>query len=201
MIKKRIFIAINLSKQIKKQLFDWELKLEQEYKLGEFRGKNINWVIKDNLHITLVFIGYATDDEIYDIAKKMKSVAKKHQPFFINLEKIILGPASSINRPLKSKRMFWVEGEKSQELAKLQNDLEGALNMNDNYQKELYVFNPHITLARFKSSEVVKRIKEQGIVDKKISYQISVDNIELMQSNLSRRGPEYIVLESIELGK
>ena len=110
MNKKRIFIAINLPERVKSGLFDWELKLEQEYGLGEFRGRNINWVIKNNLHITLIFIGYATDDETYDIARKMKNVAKRHQSFFINLEKIILGP------PNRSARMFWVEEKSHQEL-------------------------------------------------------------------------------------
>jgi len=195
MTKKRIFIAINLPEQTKKRLFDWELKLEQEYRLGEFRGRNINWVIKNNLHVTLIFIGYATDEETYEIAKTIKAVAKKHQSFFINLESIVLGP------PNKNARMFWVEGEKSQELAELQNDLENALSTGNNCQKEIRAFKPHITLARFKSSEIARKIKEQGIVDKKINYQIPVDSIELMQSNLGRCGPEYIILESMELGK
>ncbi|MCX6730058.1 MAG: hypothetical protein NT058_00975, partial [Candidatus Portnoybacteria bacterium] len=91
MNKKRLFIAINLPETVKDKLFDWELKLEKEYELGEFRGKNINWVIKKNLHITLIFIGYATDDETYEIARIIKTVAKNHQQFFVNLEKIILG--------------------------------------------------------------------------------------------------------------
>ena len=193
MIKKRIFIAINLPEQIKKQLFDWELKLEQEYRLGEFRGRNVNWVIKNNLHITLIFIGYATDEETYEIAKTIKEIAKKHQSFFINLESIILGP---VNKP---SRMFWVEGEKSAELASLQNDLENALSVRGEYEKEVRGFKPHITLARFKSSEIARKIKEQGMVDKKINYQIPVDSIELMESHLSRRGPEYVVLESVSL--
>jgi len=194
MSKKRLFIAINLPEQIKKKLFEWELKLEQEYRLGEFRGKYINWVIKNNLHITLIFIGYATDDETYEIAKNMKEVAKKHQHFFINLERIILGP------PDGSARMFWVEGEKSQELAELQFDLENALSMGNNYQKEARAFKSHITLARFKSN-VSKTIKEQGIIEKKINYQIPVESIELMQSNLKRSGAEYTILELVELGK
>jgi 2'-5' RNA ligase len=193
MSKKRLFIAINLPEQIKKRLFDWELKLEQEYGLGEFRGRNVNWVIKNNLHITLIFIGYATDEETYEIAKKMKEVAKKHQSFFINLESIVLGPMG------KPSRMFWVEGEKSQELADLQNDLESVLSVSSGYGKEIRAFKPHITLARFKSSEVARRIKEQGIVDKKINYQVPVDSIELMQSTLGRFGPEYTILELVNL--
>jgi len=200
MIKKRLFIAINLPEQVKRKLFEWELKLEQEYGLGEFRGRSINWVIRNNLHITLIFIGYATDDETYEIAKQMKEVAKNHKQFFINLEKIILGPAydkSSAGKP-PSQRMFWVQGGKSQELADLQNDL------NEEIQQlggtKYNAFRPHINLARFKSN-VSRIIKEQGTIEKKINYQIPVESIDLMQSNLKRSGAEYIILERVNLGE
>jgi len=194
MTKKRLFVAINLPEAIKDKLFDWELKLEKEYGLGEFRGKNINWVIKKNLHITLIFIGYVTDDETYEIAKTVREIAKQHQQFFINLERIIVGP------PDDKAKMFWVEGEKSQELADLQFDLEKSLDIGDNPQKEARAFKPHITLARLKSN-VSKIVKEKGIIEKKINYQIPVESIELMQSVLRRSGPEYTILELAELEK
>lgn len=204
MTKKRLFVAINLPETIKDKLFDWELKLEKEYGLGEFRGKNINWVIRKNLHITLIFIGNATDDETYEIAKTIKNVAKNHQQFFINLEKIILGPPPTHQKPSANKypaqRTFWVQGEENQELAELQFDLENALSMGSNYQKEPRAFKPHITLARFESS-IGETVRDKGMAEKKINYQIPVESIELMQSTLGRSGPEYTILELVELEK
>jgi 2'-5' RNA ligase len=189
MVKKRIFIAINLSDQLKRKLFEWELKLEQKYQLGEFRSKNINWVIKNNLHITLVFIGYVTDDETYEICKTVKDVAKNHSQFYVELEKIITGP------PHKQARMFWVEGEKSQELANLQADLENALSGANNYKREIRPFRPHITLARF-TNQVAEMLPEINEVFKSL---ITVDSIDVMQSVLHRNGPEYTILERVEL--
>jgi len=189
MTKRRLFIAINLPEEVKRKLAEWQEKTEIQ--LHPNHGE-INWVRKENLHITLVFIGYATDDETYEIAKTIKEKAKKHEPFFINLERIITGP------PDRTPRMFWVEGEKSQELADLQMDLENALSIGGNYKKEARAFRPHITLARFKY-DVAKRIKEMGDIEEKINYQIPVDSIELMQSDLRRTGPIYTILESVEL--
>lgn len=191
MNKKRLFIAINLPEQIKRKLFEWELKLEQEYGLGEFRGRSINWVARNNLHITLVFIGYAADDETYEIAQQMKAVAKNHKQFFIDLERIILAP------PDKPARMFWVQGGKSQELADLQNDLNEEIQQLSGAKYN--AFRPHINLARFKSN-VARIIKEKGMTEIKIDYQIPVESIELMQSNLKRSGAEYIILERVNLG-
>ena len=188
MTKRRLFIAINLPEEVKRKL------LKYQEKWFDLDAQKINWVRKENLHVTLVFIGYATDDETYEIAKTMREVAKKHEPFFVNLERIITGP------PDATPRMFWVEGEKSQELANLQLDLENSLNIGVGYKKEARAFKLHITLARFKY-DIARQIKERGNIEEKINYQIPVDSLELMQSDLRRTGPIYTILESVNLGE
>jgi len=189
MTKRRIFIAINLSDGVKNKLMEWQVKwmdLDRKY---------INWVRKENLHITLAFIGYATDDETYEICKIIRETAKNHSQFFIKLERIITGPASSAGKPPKTPRMFWVEGEESQELAELQSDLENALAGGNLMKKEARAFKPHITLARF-TNQIAKSLPEINDVFKS---SILVDSIDVMQSILRRTGPEYTILESINL--
>jgi len=188
MTKRRLFIAVNLSENVKVKLSRYRDKWY------DLEPKSINWVRKDNLHITLVFLGYMTDDEMYGVCQIMKGVAKRHEPFSIKLERIIVGP------PKATPRMFWVEGAKSQELAELQRDLEDSIAGRTYYKKEGRMYSPHITLARFKY-EAAKKIRETGEVNEPINIEIPVESIELMQSNLKRTGPEYVVLESIELGE
>ncbi|MFZ5559449.1 MAG: RNA 2',3'-cyclic phosphodiesterase, partial [Patescibacteria group bacterium] len=101
MTKRRLFIAINLPEEARNRL----IKFQEKWM--DLDPKSINWVIKPNLHITLVFLGYMNDDEMYNICQMMKDVAKRHQPFFINLERIMVGP------PNATPRMFWAEGAKS----------------------------------------------------------------------------------------
>lgn len=184
-MKRRLFIAINLPEEVKNKL------IRYQEKWTDLEPRSINWVIKPNLHITLVFIGYVTDDEMYEICNIVKETAKKHEPFFINLERIAVGP------PHATPRMFWVEGEKSQELADLQNDLENALAGGSLAKKESRAYRPHITLARFKY-EIAKSLPE---VNEQFKAQIPVETIEVMQSDLRRTGPEYTVLESVSLGE
>lgn len=185
-MKRRLFIAINLPGEIKKRLIEYQGKWDN------LDTRLIHWVSKENLHITLVFIGYVTDDETYEICNTVKNVAKHHKPFFINLEKIILGP------PNKTPRMFWVEGEKSEELAKLQTDLENGIAVKDYMTKEIRPYCPHINLARFKYP-LLKFLPQT--IDEPFKTQISVETIEVMQSNLRRTGAEYTVLESVNLGE
>lgn len=186
MTKRRLFIAINLPENIKKKMIDYQGKWV------DLDPKLIRWVNKFNLHITLVFIGYVDDDdEMYEICNIVRETAKKHEPFYINLEKIILGP------PNKTPRMFWVEGEKSKELAKLQTDLENAIAGKDYMKKEIRPYRPHITLARFRY-ELLKSLPK---IDEPFKFQIPVETIEVMQSELRRTGPEYTILESVNLGE
>jgi len=186
MHKRRLFIAINLPEELKEKLASYQNKW------SDLDPQKIHWVKKDNLHITLVFIGYVTDGEMYEICNIVKEVAKRHQPFFIDLEKIVIGP------PHATPRMFWAEGIKNQALANLQQDLEDAISNRNLAKKEARAFKPHITLARFKY-EVAKMLTKN--IEEPFKASIPVESIEVMESELRRGGAEYIVLDSVELGR
>lgn len=181
-MKRRLFIAINLPEEIKRRLVEYQRKWDN------LDPGFIHWVSKSNLHITLLFIGYVNDDETYRICQLVREVAQKHEPFNISLERIILGPSN------KTPRMFWAEGEKSQELADLQADLQEKIEQRHGGR---HAFRPHITLSRFKHS-ILKQLPRD--LNEPFPAQIPVETIEVMQSNLKRTGAEYSVLESVELG-
>lgn len=188
MTRRRLFIAVNLPENVKNNLFKFREKWP------ELERGTINWVKTQNLHITLAFLGYQTDDEMYEICQIMQQVGKRHEPFFVKLERIITGP------PKATPRMFWAEGEKSEKLADLQKDLEETIAGRVYFKQENRAYRSHITLARFKY-EAAKKVKERGKVDEPLNNQIPVERIDLMQSILKRIGPEYTVLESVELGE
>jgi len=205
-MKHRIFIAINLPEDIKKRLEDYQ---------GKWPDLPIRWTKKENLHITLVFLGYLTDDELLEICKITKEVASRHQSFSINLNKIYYGPpkkmpysetssltgrlAKGENRP---PRMVWVQGEKSEELGKLQNDLENSLlaSPTKSLESESRSYAPHITLGRIKAWEFRQiEPEERPEVNEDINLSFEVNSIEVMESELKRGGAEYSILESCSL--
>jgi 2'-5' RNA ligase len=185
----RIFVAINLPENIKEKLSEYEEKwLELPCK----------WTDKDNIHITLAFLGYITDEELLDICEITKESALRNKPFSIDLNKIAYGPTS------EAPRMIWVEGEKNENLKKLQKDLENSLAglspETENRRKDGFI--PHITLGRLRQWEFKKiEPEERPEVNEDIDLSFEVNSIEIMESNLKRGGPEYIILESHELGR
>lgn len=188
-MRRRIFIAINLPEDIKKQL------LEEQAKWPELPAR---WAKPSNLHITLLFLGYLPDEELLEVVKATKEVSQKHNPFLIKLTKVCYGP------PKKPPRMVWVMGEKSDALGKLQNDLQNALfpiSIKGLKEPENRSYAPHINLGRIRQWEFRQiEPEERPEVNEEISLRLEVNSIEVMESELKRGGAEYTVLESVPLG-
>ncbi len=187
-MRHRIFIAINLPEDIKKKLIDYQSK---------WLELPIRWTKKENIHITLIFLGYLSDEELLEVLKITKEVASRHEAFSINLKKIIYGPPKKI-----PPRMIWLEGEKSNKLGKLQSDLEKSLSSSSikDLETEERAYTAHITLGRIRTWEFRQiEPEERPEVSEEISLVLPVDSIEVMESQLKKGGPEYTILESFKL--
>ena len=184
MKKHRVFIAINLPAGIKKRLFEFSEK---------HSDLPVRWIAEDNLHITLLFVGYATDEETVKICQIVKNAVSKHSPFEINLTKI------DYDSERKSPRMIWAFGEENQRFAGLENGIKNALAENgigfdDRYRDSLI----HITLGRIIQSEW-RGLPSKPEISEKIDLKFEAESVEVMESRLSRKGPEYVILESAKL--
>ncbi len=191
-MKHRVFIAINLPEEVKKKLADYQEKWRDLLP--------IRWVKKDNLHITLLFLGYLDDEEIIEVCKIVKEVVVKRQSFLVNLSKICYGPPHQ--NPKKPPRMIWAMGERSEKFAALRDDLEKSLLSSEeiHFPSGKREFSPHITLGRIRTWEW-RRIEpeERQDVSGDISLNFEVQTIEVMESHLKKGGPEYAILESTAL--
>ena len=165
-MRHRIFIAINLPQDIKR-----ELSLYQ----GKWPELPCRWTKKDNLHITLEFLGQVSDEELLKVFQDTEEMASKREFFSITLNKICYGPPKKM-----PPRMIWATGEKLEKLDLL----------------------PHITLARIKEWEFRKiEPEERPEVAEEINLTFEVDSIEVMESVLKRGGPVYNILKTCPLKK
>jgi len=194
-MKHRIFVAINLPEKIKESLVQIGSKWPE---------LPCRWTKAENLHITLAFLGYLSDEEVLEVCKIVKEVSLRNSPFFIKLNRIIYGPAQ------QSPKMVWVEGEKNENFAKLQKDLENSLlsatdaegadrEISHNIKNRFFI--PHITIARLRTWEFRSmELDERPDINEEIDLNFQVESIEAMESDLKKRGPEYTILESVNLG-
>jgi 2'-5' RNA ligase len=187
----RVFIGINLPEKIRKELNAYQDK---------WLDLPARWTWPESLHVTLVFLGNTSDQEVIDVCKTAAEVAKRHDPFDLVLDKICYGP------PDKMPRMVWATGRESGELGALQADLtnafyESGINEADE-DCDNHAFAPHVTLARIKQFELRKMEPEEiPKVDEEIYQTFLVESIDIMESELKRGGPQYSILESLNLGE
>lgn len=174
----RLFIAINLSKEIKDYLFDLQ---------KEFRdyGK-INFIHKKNLHLTLKFLGNVDNNKLKEIKEKLNKVESNH--FEISLNSLGIFPNKDFIR------ILWIDLSPKNKVIELAQKIDQELIQFPNDHN----FSDHITLGR------VKLIKDKEEFLKKLSLKLNplmfkVNSFELMKSDLSKDGPEYTILETYKL--
>jgi len=164
MTKRRIFIAINLPEAIRKELSAYQMKWPE---------LPVRWTKPENLHITVEFLGYLSDEELLPTFQHFRELAAKHRPFEVKLTSIVYGPPEKM-----PPRMIWVVAERI----------------------EPFQINPHITLGRIRTWEWRKiEPAERPEVAEEINLNFEVSSLEVMESRLKRGGAEYTVLESLEL--
>lgn len=187
---KRIFIAINLPKEIKQEITAVIEKINPEEIPDNF---NFRWISDNNWHLTISFLGEQTEETIKIVSKIIEESAEKFPTPFIEFEKIILGPSS------KNPRMIWlISSQKtSQELGKIKNFLEKELIKNKvKFRQENRSYNSHLTLARFQPIKENNQNKLSNYSINRLSF--IAQSLDLMESYLKPTGAEYEILKRVD---
>lgn len=159
----RLFTAINFNEDIKSNL----LKVINDLKKESEKG---NFTRKENLHLTLVFIGEMPLSKVNDIKSAMdKSVKENFNLDISNFGKFKRGEES----------LYWCGCEKEKRLMNLQRDLCNNLK-EAKISFDVKPFKPHITLGR-------RCIMKSGFSEEEFKNNIpkmsmNADKISLMKS-------------------
>jgi len=189
-MKHRIFIAINLPKNIKQKLKEALLGLEKNN-----RNLLIKWVKPEGIHITLHFLGYLTDEEIEKVDKMIreKIAETKYKISSYNLQIIGLGGFPNLRHP----RVIFIDTQEinNKNIFDLQKRIGSGLEKLG-IEIDKRPWHPHVTIGRAKRY-LKNGINQKGI--KILSSTFPVKSIEIMESKLSREGASYSVVRSYKL--
>jgi len=175
---RRLFIAINLPQDIKKEIAKKIAGLPYQFR----------WLPKENWHLTLYFLGNTDTETLGKISQVLSEIVPRHQMMELNLEKIILGPKL---------RMIWLKMTDNENLAKLQEELTKAFQGIGVGREESRRFSPHITLARLKNKDKIG-LKESW-KDINLNLKFYPSQIDLMESFVEPKGSRYQIISSYEL--
>lgn len=156
--------------------------------------KDVRWVKKDNLHITLKFLGNIKKDDTALISKLLDKILEDLSIINVNLTG--LGVLPDERRP----RVLYtgLEGE-IEKLALVEARLNAQLEDFGLGGGKRHFF-PHISIGRFKKNRAVKQVEERT---RKLSSFVNgffkIEEIVLYQSILGKKGAKYIPLHVTKL--
>lgn len=176
-MEKRLFVAVDLPEAIKEEITKISAQLPKD---------GVRLVSKENLHITLKFIGEVEIKKVEEIKSKLRSIKMKN--FECKLKGVGVFPNENYIR------VVWI-GIESETLLQLAKKVESTLI--DIGKKEDREFSPHLTIAR-----VSKKIDLQNFLWKNREREFggfTVAEFALFESTLTPNGPIYKKIETYEL--
>ena len=186
----RLFVAIDLPDSARRYLTVVQRDL-RAYNL------KVRWVVPENIHLTLLFLGDTREHLVGPIGMAMTSAVAALAPFHLAVKG--LGVFPSYKRP----RVVWsgVGGAVSAAVA-VKKAIECDLRQVDGltYRPERRTFKPHLTLGRAKGPIAPSVLAEVGrLRDAAEPTVIAVDAVHLIQSRLTPQGAQYTKLRSVYL--
>lgn len=172
----RAFIAVNIPESIKEKI--WKTFSEK------IPSKELKPVEKENMHLTILFLGEIPETSIAEIQRKLVPVAK-----FKSFE-VTLGTIGCFDA-----RVLWLGVLRGEDK---------LMELHDEICKHIGIkgdkFAAHLTIARNKRMsakafyEIVERLKKEQFMES-----FSVKSVDLMQSTLTSSGPIYKKIAEIML--
>lgn len=177
----RCFLALPLEMQVKNYIYNLQLDLKKS------QAFNAKWVKKENLHLTVKFLGEIEKFHLSIIEEVLK-------PFIATIPKLQFQTGNlGVFPNYKNPRIIWLGLEgKTEALLNLYNkcdEISKALGL----PQSNTLFQPHITLARIKNIKYFDYIFLQ--IKDNDSREIVFDKLVLYESILTPRGPIYTELQ------
>lgn len=158
-------------------------------------GADLKVVDPENLHLTLKFLGDTPTARVPDVRAAMEEATAGEAPITLTFEGVgSFGPRDA-------PRVVWVGVEGGDALARVAKRLDDALAARGVSEKERRPFRAHLTLARSRTprggGDVSAFVRAHS---RALAGEERVEDVRLMRSTLTPRGPEYSVVESVPLG-
>lgn len=186
----RSFLAVEIPLSNKEKI----LKLINSF--NEKSDDLIKWVSKDNLHITLKFIGDLNIDHISTIQNSLAKQFSSVPAFDIHINGLGVFPNRS--KP----RIFWLGFDHNKNLERIVSIIENCA-VNLGYKADDKPFSPHLTIGRvhrdISSGDLNAFTKNFQDHQLEVIPDFKVSHVTLFKSELTREGPLYNHLFRVSL--
>lgn len=184
----RSFIAAEISPNVRARAS----RLIKELSVTDAK---ISWVQPRNLHLTLIFLGDVSMNEVPQLCSAMTRAVADLPPFDLEVR-----GAGAFPNPARPRTLWLGVGYGSEEMIQLHGALQNAL-VQLGYRSEGRRFRPHLTLGRVRQTPRDASALVQLLEDRRdfVADVMSVADITLFSSELTKDGPVYDPLGEAEL--
>ena len=188
-MKKRIFIAIDISDEIRAAAALYIKQMSEQ-----FPHAPIKWERPEKLHLTIKFLGGTEETVIPDVIDLVSQSAKATRPFVIDIGGT--GAFPSVRNP----RILWLGVSESTGVLK---DLAVSI---DNgctelgFEPETRAFKPHLSLARIRDPRHAGEIGTRHAANEFGPFRFTCNEIVIYESHLGRVESTYERLHTAKLG-
>lgn len=158
-----------------------------------FDHEKIKWVEKNNLHLTLKFLGDTSPVQVEQVKTVLRETADNFSAFQFDLTGV------GFFKKNRQPKVLFVNIEKHEILKQLAAEIDVKLSVLG-FEKEQREFSPHLTLGR------IKFLKNKPLFydtinnyPEKLIQQVTINELIYYQSILKPAGAEYKSIEKIEL--
>lgn len=185
----RCFVAVKVGEPVR----DLLIRVQDELKKADAQ---IRWVERENLHLTLKFLGDVDEDQVARLRELLAGEAPQWKPLHLQYGGIGTFPDRGVPR------VVWAGATGDIErLAGLAAAVERHAE-SVGVPRERHPFIAHLTIGRVKGQRNFKRLQSAIIPQRLVPLGgDEVASFELLQSTLMPGGPVYEVMESFDLAK
>jgi 2'-5' RNA ligase len=189
-MRRRLFFAINFDSRTISAVR--KLATEVQDRFGYEQADKVRFMSEENWHLTVLFLGEQDDAALTGIMNAANEAARHFAAPEIVLESVAYAPRK------EAPRMIWVKtaGPSSRTMGDLRNFLEDKLvEEKVPFPSDRRPFSGHVTLARLGDIATQGTPEALPDIDRAIHTACVPLSFDLMESELSKRGATYTVLQ------
>ena len=184
----RTFLGIDVGEEIRDHL----VSLQEEFAI---EAPDVKWVERENLHITLLFLGDVDQRETIDICRAAQKAVAEMPSFAMTIE-----GAGCFPNPRRPRTLWVGVGKGAKEVTAVHDAIETPLLDLGCYRREARAYTPHVTLGRVRGERpgdaLAKAIQKHKTWS---AGEFVMDEVQVMSSDLTPDGPVYTVLGRAKL--
>ena len=186
-MKKRIFLAIDISDEARREVSGYVETLR-----GEFSHLRVGWEKPEKLHLTLKFLGDTNEKQLEELSKICEKIAAQFSKF--NLQIAEAGVFPNARNP----RILWLDvKDASESLSKISELLEIKCER-IGYKREKRKFKAHLTIARLREPHKSRELADKHLENEFEPVGFDASAIVIYESKLQPSGSVYSLQKSFE---